>query len=65
MLEPVIGDMKEDVVYLASDSLHGRATGTSYELLAADYIAKRMKESGLEPKGNAGTYFQTFSFLTF
>nr|WP_244267753.1 M28 family peptidase [Nonlabens ulvanivorans] len=53
---------ESDVVYLASDSLQGRETGTSYELLAADYIAKRMKESGLEPKGNAGTYFQTFSF---
>jgi hypothetical protein len=61
-LEPIKGDMKADVVYLASDSLQGRETGTSYELLAADYIAKRMKESGLEPKGNAGTYFQTFSF---
>lgn len=54
--------MKADVVYLASDSLQGRETGTSYELLAADYIAKRMKESGLSPKGNEGTYFQTFSF---
>lgn len=61
-LEPVKGNMKADVVYLASDSLQGRETGTSYELLAADYIAKRMKESGLEPKGNEGTYFQTFSF---
>jgi hypothetical protein len=61
-LEPTKGNMKADVVYLASDSLQGRETGTSYELLAADYIAKRMKESGLEPKGNAETYFQTFSF---
>ncbi|MDP5099712.1 MAG: M28 family peptidase, partial [Nonlabens sp.] len=60
--EPVKGDMKADVVFLASDSLQGRETGTSYELLAADYIAKRMKESGLSPKGNEGTYFQTFSF---
>ncbi|KEZ92329.1 M28 family peptidase [Nonlabens ulvanivorans] len=61
-LEPVKGNMKADVVYLASDDLQGRETGTSYELQAADYIAKRMKESGLEPKGNEGTYFQTFSF---
>lgn len=61
-IEPVKGNMKADVVYLASDRLQGRETGTSYELLAADYIEKRMKESGLEPKGNAGTYFQTFSF---
>ena len=61
-LEPVKGNMKADVVYLASDDLQGRETGTSYELQAADYIAKRMKESGIEPKGNEGTYFQTFSF---
>jgi hypothetical protein len=60
--EPVKGNMKADVEYLASDSLQGRETGTSYELLAADYIAKRMKESGLEPQGNEGTFFQTFSF---
>jgi hypothetical protein len=61
-VEPVKGNMKADLAYLASDRLQGRETGTSYELLAADYIAKRMKESGLEPKGNEGTYFQTFSF---
>ncbi len=59
---PVKRTMKEDVMVLASDSLQGRETGTSYELLAADYIAKRMKEIGLSPKGNANTYFQTFSF---
>ena len=59
---PVKRTMKEDVTVLASDSLKGRETGTPYELQAADYIAKRMKEIGLTPKGNAGTYFQTFSF---
>ena len=53
--------MKEDVAVLASDSLHGRQTGTSYEVMAADYIAKRFKNLGLEPKGTNG-YFQEFSF---
>lgn len=53
--------MKDDVVLLASDSLHGRQTGTSYELLASDYIAKRFKSLGLEPKGD-NEYFQEFSF---
>ncbi len=54
--------MQEDVAYLASDSLQGRETGTLYEKEAANYLERRMEEIGLLPKGNAGTYFQTFSF---
>lgn len=61
-LAPVIGDLRTDVLVLAADSLQGRKTGTSYELMAADYIAKRMKDLQISPLGNAGTYFQTFSF---
>lgn len=52
----------EDVAFLANDSLQGRETGTPQELLAAAYIQQRMKGIGLLPKGNAGTYFQTFTF---
>ena len=47
---------------LASDSLAGRDTGSPEELKAADYLQKRMEDLGLQPMGNAGTYFQTFSF---
>lgn len=54
--------LQEDIAILASDSLQGRETGTSEELLAADYLRKRMQSIGLLPKGNAGTYFQTFTF---
>ncbi|WP_047246917.1 M28 family peptidase [Maribacter thermophilus] len=54
--------MQDDVVFLASDSLQGRETGTPYEIQAADYLQGRMKQIGLAPKGNKGTYFQTFSF---
>lgn len=53
--------IKEDVVFLASDELKGRETGTDGERKAADYIAKRFKELGLEGKGTDG-YFQDFSF---
>lgn len=53
--------MQEDVAFLASDSLQGRATGTTYEQQAADYLAKRYKDMGLEPKGDTD-YFQRFSF---
>ena len=54
--------MREDIAFLASDSLKGRETGTLYEMEAAHYLQERMKNIGLLPKGNAGTYFQTFSF---
>lgn len=54
--------LKEDITFLASDSLAGRETGTPQELLAADYLRKRMESIGLIPKGNAGTYYQTFTF---
>lgn len=53
--------IKADVVFLADDKLEGRETGTEGERLAADYIAKRFKEIGLEGKGTEG-YFQDFSF---
>ena len=54
--------MKDDVAYLASDSLQGRRTGTPYELMAADYIAQRFEDLGMTTKGTEG-YFQEFSFL--
>ncbi len=54
--------LQEDVSFLASDELSGRETGTKGELEAAAYIKGRMAALGLAPKGNAGTYFQTFSF---
>ena len=53
--------IKEDVFFLANDSLEGRQTGTAGEVKAAEYIAKRMKELGLSAKGTNG-YFQEFSF---
>jgi hypothetical protein len=53
--------VRVDVVYLASDDLEGRATGTPGEAKAAEYIAYRMQNLGLKPKGTAGWY-QSFSF---
>lgn len=54
--------LKDDVAFLASDALMGRETGTEGELLAAQYIMKRFKSAGLTPKGNADTFYQTFTF---
>ncbi|RMF31990.1 MAG: M28 family peptidase, partial [Bacteroidetes bacterium] len=44
-----------------SDLLQGRETGTPGERLAAEYIAHRMAELGLQPKGTQG-WFQPFDF---
>lgn len=54
--------LQDDIGFLASDSLQGRETGTPEELIAANYLQHRMEGIGLLPKGNAGTYFQTFTF---
>lgn len=54
-------DIMVDVIYLSSDHLEGRATGTKGEELAADYIVHRMKKIGLEAKGTDG-WFQKFEF---
>jgi Zn-dependent M28 family amino/carboxypeptidase len=54
--------IQEDVVFLADDALEGRQTGTEGEIKAAEYIAKRLKELGIDGKGT-DAYFQEFSFL--
>src|SRR5881409_2294043 len=46
------------LTYLAADDLEGRATFTEGLGLAAAYIAEQLKESGVKPGGDHGTYFQ-------
>jgi len=53
--------IKEDVVFLSDDKLEGRQTGSEGEKAAANYISKRFKDIGLEPKGTDG-YLQEFTF---
>ena len=60
--KPTNVTMEEDIAFLADDTLRGRETGTPQEVEAAEYIQKRFERLGLTPKGNAGTYFQTFTF---
>ena len=55
-------DLRVDVIYLASDYLEGRMTGTRGEALAAQYIASRFEELGLKGAGDEGSYFQSFPF---
>lgn len=53
---------KIDIVYLASDYLEGRETGSTGEKLAAEYIVHRFSEIGLSPKGENGSWYQAFDF---
>lgn len=55
-------DFRDDVFYLANDSLQGRETGTPGELMAAEYIKERMEGLHLNPAGDSATFYQTFSF---
>jgi membrane dipeptidase len=52
----------EIVNYLASDEFKGRKSGTPEYQKAAEYVALKMKEYGLQPGGENGTYFQQVPF---
>ncbi|WP_374524956.1 M28 family metallopeptidase [Sphingopyxis sp.] len=49
----------DDVEEIGSDANEGRATGSTGHLRAADYVERRLREIGLLPAGDAGTYRQT------
>ena len=51
-----------DVVYLSSDLLEGRLTGTRGEAMAASYISRRMRQIGLTPAPGHNSYDQPFTF---
>ena len=51
--------LKEWLGYIASDELQGRQIYTEGLGLAAAYIADHLKEWGVKPAGDDGTYFQT------
>jgi Zn-dependent M28 family amino/carboxypeptidase len=59
---PVTAQIREDNIraelgFLASDALQGRASGSNYERIAAEYIGSQFRQFGLEPGGdtdNAG-----------
>ena len=56
-------DMKEWLSYIASDQLQGRQVYTEGLGLAASYIAEHLKEWGVKPAGDDGTYFQVVKVL--
>lgn len=56
-----VQNMATDLIILAGDDMEGRATGTEGERKAGDYIARRFAELKIQPKGEYGSYFQSFT----
>ena len=56
-------ELKEWLSYIASDQLQGRRVYTEGLGLAAAYIADHLKEWGVKPAGDDGTYFQVVKVL--
>jgi aminopeptidase YwaD len=56
----LIQNLQTHIVFLSSDQLQGRRTGTEGEKLAANYIAAQFKAAGLEPRGTEN-YLQPFT----
>jgi hypothetical protein len=54
----------DHVKFLASEDLEGRGNGSRGLENAAEYIAARFRDAGLEPGGDAGTFFQRFEMTT-
>ena len=49
-----------DVSYLASDAMMGRATPSPGLDSAAAYVVRTLKQLGVKPMGDSGTYFQHY-----
>ncbi len=57
-----VADIKENINYLASDSLKGRKSGETGDKLAAEFIRSKFENAGLELMYDSG--FQMFGLVT-
>lgn len=55
--------LQAHTAFLADDLLEGRAPAARGSELAARYIAAQFARLGLQPVGNAGTYFQSVAMI--
>jgi aminopeptidase YwaD len=56
----IVNNLQAHISFLADDKLEGRRTGTNGEKLAAEYISQQFQKAGLYPKGDNGSWFQSF-----
>lgn len=54
-------DLKRDLYALAADAMRGREAGTPDEMRASIWIAEQMRQIGVEPLGDDGSFFQWFA----
>ncbi|SNR64117.1 M28 family peptidase [Hymenobacter mucosus] len=52
------GDVKAHIWYLADDRLRGRQPGTPGYQMAVDYVTTQLRQLGVQPAGEAGTFVQ-------
>lgn len=51
-------DLRRHIDQLASDAFQGRAPATEGERLTINYISEQLRQRGVEPAGENGTWFQ-------
>jgi hypothetical protein len=51
-------DLRRDLMVFAGDGMRGREGGSVDELRASVWLAEQMRQIGLEPMGDDGSYFQ-------
>ncbi|MEQ8207170.1 MAG: M28 family metallopeptidase [Woeseia sp.] len=62
-IDAVLGkNVRTHMEVLAADAMQGREAGTAGYEVAADYVAGQLREYGLEPLGDDGSYFQGIEF---
>jgi hypothetical protein len=57
-------DMKADMLFLASDLLKGRLTGTLGAAVAAEFVKARLERLGLRGAGPDGSFLRRFDLVT-
>ena len=62
--EITAADIRYHIDYLTSPALEGRMPGTRGEELATEHAATAFAAFGLQPEGDAGTYFQSFPVIS-
>ncbi len=56
-------DIKRDLYAMASDGMRGREAGTVDEMRASVWVAEQLRNIGVKPAGQDGSYFQWWNML--
>ncbi|MFN5581910.1 MAG: hypothetical protein ACK5BA_05300, partial [Gemmatimonas sp.] len=56
-------DIKRDLYAMAGDAMRGREAGTPDEMRASIWVAEQLRDIGVKPVGDDGSYFQWFNMI--